>query len=104
MPIKLITASENLDASGKASRWEFFFDLPKRRAKAAVAWVLPLLLVGGQILFPAKSYEVQQVALQDKIEMNGATAKEPAEPQPFDADARVASSTDTYWKRCALPM
>jgi len=40
--LKLITASENLDASGTASRWEFFFDLPKRRAKATVAWVLPL--------------------------------------------------------------
>lgn len=39
--LKLITGSENLDASGQASRWEFFFDLPKRRAKAAVEWVLP---------------------------------------------------------------
>lgn len=40
--LKFIAGSENLDASGRASRWEFFFDLPERRAKAAVEWVLPL--------------------------------------------------------------
>jgi hypothetical protein len=39
--LKRITASENLDAQGRASRWEFFFDLPSRRAKLQCDWLLP---------------------------------------------------------------
>jgi protein-disulfide isomerase len=54
------------------------------------AGAIAVLLIGGQILFPAKGYEVQQVALQETIEMNGSGGNEPTEPQPFDPDARVA--------------
>lgn len=39
--LKLISGSENLHPSGTTSRWAFLFDLPKRRAKAALDWVLP---------------------------------------------------------------
>jgi uncharacterized membrane protein len=54
------------------------------------AGAMAVLLIGGQILFPAKSYEVQQVALTDSIEMNGANDDEPREPHPIDPDTRVA--------------
>lgn len=40
--LKQVTGTDDLTATGTASRWEFFFDLPKRRAKAAAAWFLPL--------------------------------------------------------------
>jgi uncharacterized membrane protein len=54
------------------------------------AGAIAVLLIGGQILFPAKSYEMQQVALSESIEMNGAKDDEPGEPRPFDPDTRVA--------------
>ncbi|MEX0610789.1 MAG: vitamin K epoxide reductase family protein [Pirellulales bacterium] len=53
------------------------------------AGVVTALLVFGQILFPAKRYDVQQVALSETITMNGANGNEPSEPRPFEADTRV---------------
>lgn len=39
--LKLITAPDGLNPNGAASRWEFFFDLPMRRAKLECDWYLP---------------------------------------------------------------
>ncbi|MDJ0832539.1 MAG: hypothetical protein QNJ69_03390 [Gammaproteobacteria bacterium] len=38
--LKLITAADGINIDGKASRWEFFFDLPGRRAKLECDWLL----------------------------------------------------------------
>jgi uncharacterized membrane protein len=54
------------------------------------ATAIALMLIGGQIVFPAKSYQVEQVALSEAIEMNGANADEPGEPNRFEPDTRVA--------------
>ncbi len=59
------------------------------------AGAIVVLLVGGQILFPAKGYEVQQVALEDTIEMDGQNDEEPAEPRSFEPDSRVAMRIPT---------
>jgi len=55
------------------------------------AGVVVALLVGGQILFPAKSFELNQVALNETISMNGADSGESTDPAPsVDATTRVA--------------
>jgi uncharacterized membrane protein len=54
------------------------------------AGVVVALLIGGQILFPAKSYELQQLALAESIEMDGADSDEPGEPRPLNADTSDA--------------
>ncbi len=38
--LKLISAADGVQADGRATRWEFFFDLPRRRAKLECAWFL----------------------------------------------------------------
>ncbi len=38
--LKLISAPEGVDADGTARRWEFFFDLPSRRARLECDWSL----------------------------------------------------------------
>jgi hypothetical protein len=59
------------------------------------AGAILLLLVGGQIVFPAKGYEVKQVALDENIEMNGTTGDEPSESQPTTGDERVVMRPTT---------
>ncbi|MEX0585067.1 MAG: thioredoxin domain-containing protein, partial [Pirellulales bacterium] len=62
----------------------------------ALGGALPLLalLIGGQILFAAKTYEVQKVALADSIDMTGSNDDKSGD----DAETpttRVPSETDT---------
>ena len=38
--LKMVACSGGLDSEGRSSRWEFFFDLPRRRAQASIDWVL----------------------------------------------------------------
>jgi hypothetical protein len=64
---------------------------PSLRIALGGAAAIAVLLIGGQVLFPAKSYEMQQATLSEAIEMNGAGGDEsPARP-----DARVAMRVPT---------
>lgn len=55
------------------------------------AGAIVALLVGGQILRPAKSFELNQVALNETISMDGADGGESTDPAPsVDATTRVA--------------
>ncbi len=38
--LKLISAAGTIQTDGSATRWEFFFDLPKKRAKLECGWYL----------------------------------------------------------------
>jgi uncharacterized membrane protein len=49
-----------------------------------------VLLIGGQLIFPAKGYELQQVALTEKIDLNGDSDEADEEPQPQHGNERVA--------------
>jgi uncharacterized membrane protein len=66
----------------------------------ALGGALPLLtlLIGGQILFRAKTYEEQKVALTDSINMTGSDEKKPSDDSATAAThvaLRVPSETDT---------
>jgi hypothetical protein len=39
--LKLIVSPDGIGADGTSARWEFFFDLPARRAKLECDWFLP---------------------------------------------------------------
>jgi uncharacterized membrane protein len=52
------------------------------------AFAIVLLLIGGQILFPAKTYDVQQVALSETIEMDG--GEDTSEPRTFEPESHNA--------------
>jgi hypothetical protein len=71
------------------------------------ALALLALLIGGQIVFPAKTFDLQQVALNDSIELSGASGDQ-GSSEPQDAtQAHVAlripaeNETDTESKPSA---
>jgi uncharacterized membrane protein/protein-disulfide isomerase len=59
------------------------------------ALAIGLLLIGGQLLFREKSYELQQVALTESIDMSARSNDEPREPAPLPAEGRVAMRIPT---------
>jgi hypothetical protein len=55
------------------------------------ALAMIVVLIGGQIVFPAKTYDLKEVALKDSIELSGSNGTSSSDPQPTaDAETRVA--------------